>query len=367
MDTDRDRQLLQRAGQFLQTRLPPGWEADLTPTAHADEDEGWLLALTAGSSTASFVVEPRTSSTPREIETSLASPSFRRLRARSGQSLIVIAPYLSARSRELLAGEGISYLDLTGNIRILSTHPDVWVQQEGATKDPEAKARPFRGVRGAAAGKLVRVLVDVRPPYGVTDLSRVARVDPGYASRVLENLEAEALVERGRRGRVIDAEWELLLRRRADAVDLLNPRESATYVAPADAIATFVQQLAHKELVVTGSLAASRIAPVAAPALLALYTLRNRDEIAERLNLLPVSEGANIVLIRPRNTAPFFNAVPSPPLTFAAPSQTVIDCLSGNGRMPAEGEAVLEWMKQDHARWRAPSLDAVSWPPWVQR
>ncbi|HEV2754344.1 MAG TPA: hypothetical protein VG318_01030 [Actinomycetota bacterium] len=334
-----------------------------------DEDEGWVLALRGGSSTASFVVEPRMSLTPRDIETSLASPSFRRLRARSGQSLIVIAPYLSPRSRELLAREDISYLDLTGNVRILSEYPAVWIQQEGARNDPTAKQRPSRGVRGAAAGKLVRVLVDVRPPYGVTELSQVARVDAGYASRVLETLEAEALVDRGRRGRVIDTDWELLLRQRARAVDLLNPRESISYVAPDDAMATFARldRLAQQEAVVTGSLAASRIAPVAAPVLLALYTLRDRDEIAERLNLLPVSEGANVVLIRPQNTGPFFNAVPSPPVMFAAPSQTVIDCLSGNGRMPAEGEAVLEWMRQDQNAWRAESLDAATWPPWVQR
>ena len=29
---------------------------------------------------------------------------------------------------------------------------------------------------------------------------------------------------------------------------------------------------------------------------------------------------------------------------YVAPSQAVVDCLTGTGRMPAEGEAVLEWM-----------------------
>jgi hypothetical protein len=37
--------------------------------------------------------------------------------------------------------------------------------------------------------------------------------------------------------------------------------------------------------------------------------------------------------------------------------QLVVDCLSGSGRMPAEGEAVLEWMQANESEWRFPSLD----------
>jgi hypothetical protein len=33
----------------------------------------------------------------------------------------------------------------------------------------------------------------------------------------------------------------------------------------------------------------------------------------------------------------------------------VLDCLSGPGRMPAEGEAVLGWMGEHEGTWRRPS------------
>jgi Domain of unknown function (DUF1905)/Bacteriocin-protection, YdeI or OmpD-Associated len=48
-------------------------------------------------------------------------------------------------------------------------------------------------------------------------------------------------------------------------------------------------------------------------------------------------------------------------LRYAAPSQVAVDCLSGNGRMPAEGEALLEWMLANESEWRADSLHSI--PP----
>lgn len=36
-------------------------------------------------------------------------------------------------------------------------------------------------------------------------------------------------------------------------------------------------------------------------------------------------------------------------------SQLVLDCLSGPGRLPAEGEALLEWMTNHEDEWRGPS------------
>jgi hypothetical protein len=47
-------------------------------------------------------------------------------------------------------------------------------------------------------------------------------------------------------------------------------------------------------------------------------------------------------------------------LTFVAPSQTVVDCLTGTGRMSAEGNASLRRMLEHEATWRYPSIDAAT-------
>lgn len=93
----------------------------------------------------------------------------------------------------------------------------------------------------------------------------------------------------------------------------------------------------------TGSFAAVRLAAVAAPSLLAVYC----DDVAataRELGLLPADEGANVALLRPFDDVVWARGSTADGVGYAAPSQIVVGCLSGNGRMPAEGNAVLGWM-----------------------
>lgn len=362
-----EEQLLQEALAVLRQRLPPAWTAQLSTYQLPDGSSDPVLQLEGGSSNAGLLIELRTSLTPRQIQTEFGNPSYRRLRAHDRRDVVVVAPYLSRRARELLSEDGICYLDLTGNVRIVVQYPLIWVETEGATKAPAGDRREGRGLRGAAVGKIVRALVDVAPPYGVTELSRAARVDAGYTTRVLETLASEALIQRGPRGRVDDVDWPALLRRRAAVVDLLSRSSTKLYVAPSGAAQTLnrLQEPERDRVVVTGSFAASRIAPIAVPALLVAYTLLDRDELARQLGLLEVSHGADVALVRPSGTGPFMNARFDDGTVFAAPSQVALDCLSGSGRMPSEGEAVIAWMQDNSKTWRAESLDATTWPEWV--
>ena len=41
---------------------------------------------------------------------------------------------------------------------------------------------------------------------------------------------------------------------------------------------------------------------------------------------------------------------------YVSPAQAAIDCLTGPGRMPAEGDALLDWMRRKAPRWQATSL-----------
>ena len=105
----------------------------------------------------------------------------------------------------------------------------------------------------------------------------------------------------------------------------------------------------------TGSFAAVRLAAVAAPSMLVVYC-EDVAATAERLGLLPADEGANVTLLRPYDDVAWLRASTVDGIDYAAPSQVVVDCLTGNGRMPAEGEALLTWMAADEDQWRAPSL-----------
>ena len=80
--------------------------------------------------------------------------------------------------------------------------------------------------------------------------------------------------------------------------------------------------------------------------------------LAKELGLLPAEEGANVVLGEPFDPVVWQGDETEKGLRYAAPSQVAVDCLTGNGRMPAEGEALLSWMQENEDAWRLPSLDA---------
>jgi MarR family len=155
-------------------------------------------------------------------------------------------------------------------------------------------------MRGAKAGAVVRVLVDAAPPYTGSDIARAARIDEGYLSRVLDALADEGLIDRENFGPVTRVDWPALLRRRARAFDLFRPAGTFRFVARegTNALLDRMQSEPRSGHVptVTGSFAAVRLAPVAAPTLLAMYAT-NPLELGSELGLLPADAGADTVLI----------------------------------------------------------------------
>lgn len=181
---------------------------------------------------------------------------------------------------------------------------------------------------------MVRSLTEVTPPYGVTDIEDATDVSRGYVSKVLDRLAEEALIQREPRGPVEQVDWPALLRTRGRSVDLLKTNTAQTYVTPNGATAA-LEQLTESplagELVVAGSFAAVRQAPVAAPSLLALYLDPSGqfgfDDVQDQLGLFPTNADADLVLLRPPNMRVLDGQRVENGVRFANIPQLVIDCL----------------------------------------
>jgi len=74
--------------------------------------------------------------------------------------------------------------------------------------------------------------------------------------------------------------------------------------------------------------------------------------------LLPATNGANIVLLEPYDPIVFDRTVTADEIPNVSVAQAALNCLTGNARMPAEGEALLAWMRKNEPRWRIGSLPA---------
>ena len=102
---------------------------------------------------------------------------------------------------------------------------------------------------------------------------------------------------------------------------------------------------------VTGSLAASVIAPVAPAALRVLY-VREIGAGQRELQLRDAPTGANVLLVEPFSPVAFERAWERERIRHAALAQVVADLLTSPGRSPSGGEALIELMKANENDWR---------------
>jgi hypothetical protein len=344
--------LLDEAVVRLLGMLPASWDVERSSRAAID------LCAPNGT-TVTFTVEAKRSFDPRAAG-QLSAVLPRMLRSLAGQiPILVVAPWLSDRTQELLIRDEINFIDLTGNAFINLEDPALYIRAAGATRNPEPAPRGRATGRGPKAARLIRLLVDVRPPYGVSELAAATGLAPGYISRLLDALDRAALVERARRGRVEDADIAGLLRRWTESYDVLKTNDASLFLAPSGAkevLSRLTELPDSSPVAITGSFAALRLAPATAPALLIAYS-NDIEAVAEELGLLPADEGANVVLLRAFDPIVWERGSEESGLRYVAPSQAAVDCLTGNGRMPAEGEALIAWMTENEPRWRLPSLE----------
>jgi len=73
--------------------------------------------------------------------------------------------------------------------------------------------------------------------------------------------------------------------------------------------------------------------------------------------MLPAPRSANVILAQPYDPSLLSGPVKQGGVGYVSTAQVVLDSLTGNGRMPAEGEAVLAWMRRNEPRWRTGCLE----------
>jgi hypothetical protein len=266
---------------------------------------------------------------------------------------LVAARFLSPRTRELLSAIDVSYVDRAGNLRLQLDRPAVFVQAAPVDKNPwkERRETQLLSLRGPAAGRVTRAITDFVPPYGVRELAQRAQAPASSVSRVVSLLDREALALRGTKGEIVSADWTGLIRRWVKDYSMLSSNETRAYLEPRG-LDELLRKLSRwsEAYAISGSLAASKKAPVAPPRLAVVY-VREIELAASELELLPAETGANIILARPFDPVAFDRTWTQDGLRFAALSQVAADLLTSPGRGPAEAEALLQWMKE-HDEWR---------------
>lgn len=259
---------------------------------------------------------------------------------------VVVARFLSPRTKDLLTEAGAGYADATGNFRLALEKPALFIQTTGAERDPWPQVRPLKSLKGPTAGRVVRALCDFAPPCGVRELAQRSATSPASISRVLALLDREALIERNNCGAVVRIERTNLIRRWARDYAVLEANQPQTVLEPRGLPALLAKlKNCNFPYALTGSLAASWIAPLAAPRLAMLF-VENTAKAIPALDLRRTESGTNVVLLEPFDPVVFERTWEKDGIRCAAVSQVAADLLTSPGRAPSEGEEVLRWMEQ---------------------
>lgn len=339
----------------LVASLPASWSIGSGRVGGGLIDALWTIQSPDGSAT-NLLVEVKRTVEPRDVPAVLRRIDSARDSASDGA--IVAAPFLSPRTRELLAASGSGWFDMTGNVRLQLDSPALFLDRVGASRSPytDADDRRLKSLKGPGAARVVRALLDTEVPLGVRRLAEVAEVGPATSSRVLELLVREDLLERDGDGRVINVSKLSLVRRWTTDYGLTSANQTVPVLAARgiDQLLTTLKRYGGR-YAITAEAATRAYLPKgqAAVAPLSLLTLFVPDAsvAADQLKLRSVDRGANVVLVEPFDGVVYRAAAIKNRLTYAAPSQVVADLLTGPGRAPEEGASLIEALAKTDKAW----------------
>jgi hypothetical protein len=330
----------------------------------------------SGSPYAQMLVEARNDLSPLQARNEFRAQVALMHSLVGSSAVLVIAPWLSPRTQDVLDELGYNYLDLTGNVSLRLHQPAVIVRVEGDRQNPSpSRRRAFQRLRGATAGRLIRVLVDARPPFRATDLAEASDVSISYVSRLLDALDDDALITRHAR-LVTDVDWPQLIRTRASQYELLKANAYVPMLAqrgPRSVLERLRENQSQIRMIgrtaITGSFAVREILPEAAAIggqLMIYVGTRSRlladgvvERMADQLGLMRAEASADVILLAAADHGVFERTRRVSGIHHVAMSQLAIDSVGGTGRMPAEGEALLSFMAMHVDEWQAASLSKL--------
>lgn len=351
--------------RFLRATLPAGW--DLTATApenpSRDRSHDYELIATGPDGTRTLaVVETKLRLKPALVPKTALALQRAKSRLADGPydsvTAILIAPFVSERSRQLLLEDGIGWFDLTGNTRITADRPTLFIERTGADRDPNTEPgdRRLRSLKGPAAAKVVRALLDGAQDTKVRALAATAGVGAATSARVLAFLAQEQLVERDEHASVRRVRKRSLAHAWTRDYRITTTNHATPVVVPRG-LDWMTEQLAERRLphVLAGSAALRQYLPesVAAVTPLSLLALYSNEvpRLKRELRLRDAEHAANAVLLEPFDEVVLRGARESGGHRYTAPSQTVADLLTSPGRGPQEAEQLIETLADQDEEW----------------
>jgi hypothetical protein len=348
--------LLDELRSALKEILPPDWRWRLRAQDRPSDADAVLDLTNPQGDTTRVRVELKSRLSPSEIVRQL------RWYEERGPWLLA-APLVGPRTRQILADEGISWIDLAtqecliafGTLRLErlpARRGSVRVTGGGTIKVVGVANDPSRrSVADLFSGKALRIvrwlLIEPERQWTLDEMVSASSASPGFVSRTFATLERDAYMERERgASRLRDADG--LLTAWAAAPPLPDRIMSRVSLLPTpQAILNAVAQLPDAlRYALTAEAAAEQIAPYARFSRVELY-VHEPGAWDRRLDLTAVPRGGNVDLILPADPGVFDGSFKSSDLSLVSRPQLYVDLKRRGG--PASDAA--DFLRDRGAVW----------------
>ncbi|MCX6347930.1 MAG: type IV toxin-antitoxin system AbiEi family antitoxin [Candidatus Aureabacteria bacterium] len=281
---------------------------------------------------------------PREAE--FLAMRLRKYRsARRADYTVIIAPYVSPASAQLLAEQDAGFCDLAGNCRI--ANGPLYLERSGFP-NPLVRKSSQRSLYAPVAERVLRALLDPNQQgrsWTVRELAGAAYpgVSVGQTQKVLKILENWKFIQRKRGSRLVNA--EALLKEWAAHYRFDRNRATGYYsMLNPDQMEKRFRTLLNNELGHSGMLALFSAAAIWAAHVrqhrVFLYWGGDREPLLKALEMKEVSSGENVVVYVPYDPGVYYPGS-NQTIPVTGPVQTYLDLKASAARGEEAAEALF--------------------------
>jgi hypothetical protein len=347
MNAPRPDEAIPRIGELLAAFL--GLEPE---RVRAESDPRFDAVFTADP--LSFLVEYKPSGNPAAVAGAIEQLGrLDRSRAPApGVVPLIAVPFMGPGGKRLCAERDVSWLDLSGNARIVVLGLRIVV--EGRPNRYKQRGRPS-SVFAPKASRIVRWLL-MHPSRFATqrEIASETGMDEGYTSRVVSRLEADELVVRDEDGALRVRDPDLLLDAWAEAYDFERhgivrghlPARSGDQLVGLLGEALDGAGVEHAFTGLAGAWALDRFA---AFRIATVYVAQDGDDLLGRLSFRPEDRGANVWIVTPNDAGVFQGARRAAGFTCAHPVQVYLDLKAH----PERAREAAAHLRENLLTWRA--------------
>lgn len=272
---------------------------------------------------------------------------------------VVFAEYIPPVTRRRLEEAGISGVDTTGWIRIISDDPVILIDRSGAHRAPRVRDETIERFTGPSTSRILRYLVTAPVPLGVREIALQCRVSAGTVAKLLPTLEREGIVRRAPRGPVEAIRRPELVERWAqDYTVIKGNRQVLTLMDPRGIDHALKRLPEANNVLITGvhagqAILPTSITPVVPGKRLMLYAA-DPYAVADRLRLRPAERAqANVLLVSPLDRALMEEGWISEALGMrvAPVAQVLVDLKSSSGREADLADQIMEILDENDRFW----------------